>query len=142
MIKCPKCEAEFDDGTEFCTKCGEKLTSIVPAEEKTIAEPVVENNQENVVVQEIIEEVEEKKSGNGSKAIYWILAILVLILSLYASFKIGAAGAEIGSIRSVGGKTLEEAYYQELGNVYKGFSVMTSVIGIFFSAVLVKLGKK
>ncbi len=25
MVKCPDCKVEFPEGTNFCTKCGEKL---------------------------------------------------------------------------------------------------------------------
>ena len=49
---------------------------------------------------------------------------------------------EIGSIESVGGKTLEEGYYQELATVYAGYAAMIRATGIFFSSILAYIGLK
>jgi hypothetical protein len=60
-----------------------------------------------------------------------VLAALVLLMSLYAAHCVVAGGMEIGSIESVGGKTLEEGYYQELATVYAGYAAMIRATGIF-----------
>ena len=52
-------------------------------------------------------------------------------MSLYAAHCVVAGGMEIGSIESVGGKTLEEGYYQELATVYAGYAAMIRATGIF-----------
>lgn len=65
-----------------------------------------------------------------------MLAALVLLMSLYAAHCVVAGGMEIGSIESVGGKTLEEGYYQELATVYAGYAAMIRATGIFFSSIL------
>ena len=43
-------------------------------------------------------------------------------------------------IQSVGGKTLEEAYYFELGNVYAGYAMALRGAGIFGGASLILKG--
>ena len=49
-------------------------------------------------------------------------------------------GSEIAQIQSVGGKTLDEAYYYRLQYVYHGFGVFVLSMGIFMSSVLTYLG--
>ena len=44
------------------------------------------------------------------------------------------------SIESVGGKTLEEAYYHDLGYIYEGYCVAVRAIGAFCSSVLLLFG--
>ena len=63
-------------------------------------------------------------------------AALNVLMSLYAAHCVVAGGMEIGSIESVGGKTLEEGYYQELATVYAGYAAMIRATGIFFSSIL------
>lgn len=41
-----------------------------------------------------------------------------------------SGGLEISRIQSVGGKTLEEAYYHELGTIYNGFAELSHAFGI------------
>lgn len=74
--------------------------------------------------------------------IFFVLAALVLLMSLYAAHCVVAGGMEIGSIESVGGKTLEEGYYQELATVYAGYAAMIRATGIFFSSILAYIGLK
>ena len=66
-----------------------------------------------------------------------MLAALVLLMSLYAAHCVVAGGME-----SVGGKTLEEGYYQELATVYAGYAAMIRATGIFFSSILAYIGLK
>ena len=76
---------------------------------------------------------------------YKILATIVFILSVIASCFIYMGGNHIGEIRSIGGQSLQEAYYYGLGSVYKGLSFFVLTTGIFFSSFLYrfqKLGKK
>ncbi|MBP3546336.1 MAG: hypothetical protein J6K16_04295 [Alphaproteobacteria bacterium] len=67
---------------------------------------------------------------------YKILAVIVFIISIIASYFIFKGGNYIGEIQSVGGRTLEEAYYNGLGLVYKGLSLFVLTTGIFFSSFL------
>ena len=66
--------------------------------------------------------------------------IVTLILFFVAAHLVAAGGSEIMQIQSVGGKTLEEAYYFELGNVYAGYAMALRGAGIFGGASLILKG--
>ena len=57
-----------------------------------------------------------------------------------AANSIKTGGLEIMSIESVGGKTLEEAYYQNLGYIYEGYCVVVKALGVFCSSILLFFG--
>ena len=69
-----------------------------------------------------------------------ILSVVLLIMFFSAANSIKIGGLEIMSIESVGGKTLEEAYYQSLGYIYEGYCVAIRAIGIFCSSILLLFG--
>lgn len=69
-------------------------------------------------------------------------AALTLVLSVIAAAFLHGSGVEIMQIRSVGGKTLEEAYYARLGGVYTGFAIMSVAFGVFAAALLSSFGYK
>ena len=66
------------------------------------------------------------------------VVLIIMFFSAASSIKIG--GLEIMSIESVGGKTLEEAYYQNLGYVYEGYCIAVRAIGVFCSSMLLLFG--
>ena len=68
------------------------------------------------------------------------MAAVVLFMAFIAASNISAGGNEIMQIQSVGGKTLEEAYYFQLGKVYSGYAMFVRTAGVFFAAVLVRCG--
>lgn len=82
------------------------------------------------------------KTHASLKIVYFILAAIVLLFAFNAASSISSAGLNIASIESVGGKTLEEAYYQYSGELYLGYATMVCTTGIFFAAVLAYLGIK
>ncbi len=69
-----------------------------------------------------------------------IFSVVLLIIFFSAANSIKTGGLEIMSIQSVGGKTLEEAYYQSLGYIYEGYCVAVKAIGIFCSSILLLFG--
>lgn len=69
-----------------------------------------------------------------------VVAVILLIMFFLAANSIKTGGLEIMSIESVGGKTLEEAYYQRLGYIYEGYCVAIRAIGIFCSSILLLFG--
>ena len=69
-------------------------------------------------------------------------AVFVLISFERAGSLIARGGANIGDIRSVGGKTMEEAYYLELGTIYKGYALAVRTFGRVTAAVLAWMGIK
>ena len=52
-----------------------------------------------------------------------IISIVLLIMFFSAADSIKTGGLDIMSIESVGGKTLEEAYYHGLGYIYEGYCI-------------------
>ena len=66
------------------------------------------------------------------------LALLIMFFSAADSIKTG--GLDIMSIESVGGRTLEEAYYHGLGYIYEGYCIAIKAFGLFCSALLLLFG--
>lgn len=131
---CPKCGSEAEDGTNTCLNCGLKFDSIYQEKtNKVLSDNVSQRNNvtTGVVIQNLI-----------FKIIFWGLAVVVLVMFFMAASSISKGGTEIMQIRSVGGETLEEAYYEQLGNIYSGLAMVSRALGIFFASVLVRLGFK
>lgn len=51
-------------------------------------------------------------------------------------------GTQISLIKSVGGQTLEESFYDKVGHIYSSFGSLTSLIGLIFSVLFIYLGVK
>ena len=69
-----------------------------------------------------------------------IISVVLLIMFFFAANSVKNGGLDIMSIQSVGGKTLEEAYYYGLGYIYEGYCIAIRAMGIFFSSVLFLFG--
>lgn len=129
---CPKCGTEIDFTAQTCPQCGAEIpdnTTVVADSEKNAQAPAPTPST-------------SLKSRSYLKIIYFALAVIVLFFSFSAASSISSAGLNIASIESVGGKTLEEAYYQYSGELYLGYAAMVRTTGIFFAAVLAYLGIK
>jgi len=74
--------------------------------------------------------------------IFPILGIVVLVMCFMAANSISNGGAQIMRITSQGGRTLEEAYYRQLGGIYSGYANVVRAIGISLASFLVWLGLK
>lgn len=72
----------------------------------------------------------------------FIVAGLVLVLFIIAAVMVNNGGSEIAQIESVGGKTLEEAYYTRLGTIYASQATAYVATGLAFSGILTALGFK
>lgn len=77
----------------------------------------------------------------GYLTAHTFIGIGVLIMFFMAASDVSDAGKNISRISSVGGKTLEEAYYSELGDVYRGYALAIRAFGIFAFAIISKVGK-
>ena len=132
---CPKCGSNVEDGAQVCPNCGLDFSTISSKPEVTNEIKQESNNTPFVAKQE---------GGNNIliKVVYFGLAVVVLVMFFIAASSIVDGGSEIMQIQSVGGKTLEEAYYTGLGTIYAGYAMISRALGIFFASVLVWLGLK
>lgn len=130
---CPKCGNSVEVGDGVCSNCGLDFSTI---------------KQENTNDMEVTTPVNATQNTSTLsekpviKFVYFGLAAVVLVMFFIAAGSIANGGSEIMKIQSVGGKTLEEAYYAELGAIYSGYAMISRALGIFFSSVLVWLGLK
>jgi len=63
--------------------------------------------------------------------IHTCLGIGIMIMFFMAASGVSNAGKNISMIESVGGKTLEEAYYTQVGNIYQSCAIAIRALGIF-----------
>lgn len=136
---CPKCGTSFE-GTNLCPQCGFDINTVNQNAKPENADSVTPANTQ---AEKRIPSSEAKTSANPVMlVVYFGLAVVVFGMFFVAANNISSGGNEIMQIQSVGGKTLEEAYYFELGAVYAGYAMITRALGIFFASVLVWLGIK
>lgn len=137
---CPKCGTALAEGSRKCDHCGFAFAEEVPTE------TVTSDAQQPKMPEEAPAQAAAPEHRAAKKLpvniVFYVLAALVLIMSLYAARCVISGGLEIGSIESVGGKTLEEAYYQSLGTVFAGYAAMIRATGIFFASILAYIGLK
>lgn len=131
---CPKCSTEIDSSSKTCPQCGVEIPSA--------PSPIVDTPKYASAPTPSITPSTAPKTHASLKIVYFILAAIVLLFAFSAASSISSAGLNIASIESVGGKTLEEAYYQYSGELYLGYATMVRTTGIFFAAVLAYLGIK
>ena len=129
MKKCPACEQELSNNEKFCPKCG---ASTETAAEQPIKEDDIAKEQETkpILEEETFSQeaavLEHKISMAKMKAIFATILIIVSFSALLTPIikddtnlsEVQGAydnAVAISSIESVGGKTLEEAYYQAYG---------------------------
>ena len=142
---CPKCGQRLDEGTMMCGNCGYNIPAI-ETEKLSKGENcgVIGNNQSNW---QRTSPTTDRQHQDSDMAVWHLigniilaLAVIVLILSFISGGLVFKGGIDIAGIESVGGKTLEEAYYQYSGSVYFGYAVFIVAAGIAFSSVLAFLG--
>lgn len=149
---CPKCGCNVEDEVQVCPGCGYDFSVVNPAEEPAAPDTAVQSVQ--------TDGNNAGNTGNGIgtgiaglfrtdinsntiiKLVFFGMAAIVLIMFFVAASKISGGGREIMRIQSVGGKTLDEAYYAELGGIYAGYAVIARALGIFFASVLAWMGLK
>lgn len=120
---CPKCGGKLASFDEECGSCGNKMATI----------PTTSSRNSSVST---------PSDNNTMKIVGYTLAVIVFLFTFYAAHSISEAGTAISEIKSVGGQTLEEAYYFELGGIYSGFANMARATGVFFSSVIVLISNK
>lgn len=138
LLVCPNCGAEIKDEYKVCPNCGYDFLN-----KKTGADSHTGNPNTEIPPVPSIPMVQKKESSYDIKSIvFCVVAFVVFIMSLIAANSISDAGNQISQIKSVGGQTLEEAYYNQLGNLYSGYAMFVRTCGIFFTGILVHIGLK
>lgn len=132
---CPKCGVQIEKEQTNCSKCGFNIANVLNVS--------VDNQEALLVGESKTTSIDSPKGTSIVNTIAFLgIAAVVLIMFFSAASKISEGGLGIMEIQSVGGKTLEEAYYFELGSIYAGYATVTRALGIFFASVLVWLGLK
>lgn len=128
---CPKCGTNVEDGSGVCSNCGLDFSAIK------------QDNKTSVEVTALAHTNQKTQTlfrNSVVRFVYFGLAAVVLVMFFMAASSIADGGKEIMQIQSVGGETLEEAYYAELGLIYSGYAIIARALGIFFASVLAWLG--
>ena len=165
QLFCPRCGSPILQGISQCPNCGFGLPNI-PSQNSNSSFPNSSGlHTENKMIfcpKYLSGETKCKKCGAKLKApsaktfhthdtesrkisiIRLVLSIVMAAFILYEMFQAAdnvlQGGKDIMGIESVGGKTLEEAYYFYLGKVYNGYATVIRMLGVFFASVLVMLG--
>ena len=137
------------DNTSFKTDLPDHLSNESQdskATETTIVKEVKEEPKavppEHIAITKTIPAHSETKKTDHKNIFLFIMAAVVLILCILASNTIGTYAEEMASIRSVGGTSINEAYFQAHGHIYEGVSQLIIAIGLFMSSILVWMGIK
>lgn len=120
---CPKCGGKLASFDEECGSCGNKMATAPSTSSRSSS-------------------ASTSSDYGPNKIMGYTLAVIVFLFTFYAAHSISEAGTAISQIKSVGGQTMEEAYYFELGGVYAGFAHMARATGVFFSSVIVLISNK
>lgn len=139
VVFCPKCGTKIQDDNSICSSCNFDIS------ETKIENMVFTSSEPSVKEIADVPSSTERATPSFSVvklAAFSIIAAVVLFMFLSAANKIASGGLAIMDIKSVGGKTLEEAYYFELGTIYAGYATVTRALGIFFASVLIWMGLK
>lgn len=156
---CPKCGNEIKDNSTVCDKCNfniktnqqlEDIKYIEKENQNTMNTNIDKNEQlselkkidNHPLAVEKLHKSSDNKMNIVKAILFSLIAIFILVMSFIAARQIAQGGLKIMDIQSVGGKTLEEAYYSSLGDVYQGYATVVRIIGMFFASVLVWLGLK
>lgn len=131
---CPYCGTEMSENAKTCPTCHMEVAKEQIETSEVRTAPSVE--------------LEQKKTRKWPYVLFRLIklaAFCVLAAYIYQEFQSAAAsisrgGRNISYIQSVGGKTLEEAYYAELGHVYSGYATITRALGCAISGILVGIG--
>lgn len=137
------------DNTSFKTDLPDHLSNESQdskATETTIVKEVKEEPKavppEHIAITKTIPAHSETKKTDHKNIFLFIMAAVVLILCIFASNTIGTYAEEMAYIRSVGGTSINEAYFQAHGHIYEGVSQLIIAIGLFMSSILVWMGIK
>ena len=144
-MNCPKCGSDNQDTVKQCENCG---FGFYPEEKIELPDYVMTTSKFSDISKPVA--VEDKLLLGTERYIcsketvlgifLFVIAAIVFLFSIVGALSIFHGGSEIAEIQSVGGKTLEEAYYYRLHSVYNGYGFLVLTVGIFCTSVLSAAG--
>lgn len=137
---CPKCGAENTDQNQICENCGCRF-AVGESKEILPSLGAVNTASKEVTAEtplplKFVKTPALPDLNKHLPNLFFAVAFSVLVLSVIGAVCLFIGGARISEIQSVGGKTLEEAYYSRLQLIYNGFGFLVLSAGIFMSATL------
>ncbi len=148
---CSKCGNELKDKEEFCGKCGNKAELKERSLEKHIKCKLCGKNIKEENYQKYngycnnCYENKDRKPNKWLiiiKIVLYIIAIIVVIMAFDGADKIGIASNEMKNLRSIGGETVAEAYYQYYGTFLSGLESVIRALGITLGVVIAYIAKR
>lgn len=83
-----------------------------------------------------------QNDGSFMQLLCYVAAIAIVVMCFIGADQIAKASKDMISLRSVGGKTVAEAYYQDYGKFLDGLTYVVRAISIGFGALLICAGNK
>jgi len=142
---CPKCGVAMSENSNKCSKCdyvAVKNNNDTNSIKDSYGKFDTYDSFRSTPQKNVGTTINTDKWDKVRKIAFPILGVIVLVLCFAAASTINKSGNEIMQISSVGGRTLDEAYYRELGGIYSGYANIARAIGISLAAFLVWLGFK
>lgn len=104
--------------------------------ETVITEPVNSAEKDNKTEVKVVIPEKSKIGSIFHKIIFTVFSIVLFVSVWTICDKIKEYGLDIALIRSVGGKTLEEAYYADIGKIYMYFADFVKVLTAGISGII------
>lgn len=135
MWTCYKCKTVTeDDLKELCFSC------MTPRKDSEL------KNLYQTISNETTPADNSFQSPNNTKQAFGVLVICLGMLSgslfFLAAIKLYLSGAELQTLRSVGGESVAEVYYQQMGKHGVGYAVMSFAFGLGVIAISLGQGIK
>ena len=137
--KCPSCGATVNKDTTFCSTCGSHIGN------EQQSQPSQNKSESSAELYHALKDSVLLKMKNTPRRtigliLFCIVAVAVIFTFYQAASGIQTYGNSISQISSVGGQTLEEAFYWELGLIFIMLAKCIRAFSWFLGAVLVWLG--
>ena len=122
MKHCIQCGDELNDDVQFCTKCGANQQMV---------------DMQQSSPQSFSQQVSNTQSSSNDQ-ISKIFSIAVIAFGIVGFVILLVTGADLTTLRSVAGGTVDEAYYQSIGAALIGFAFIDAMFTAYFAQKLLK----
>lgn len=143
---CRNCGNELKNGEERCDKCGYVPTKKIVSENYKNNISAMENNKDSMESKinnsQSENYVYRKKYRILIKIALYVLAIVVVSMSFETSNTLNRAAINMMDLRSVSGKTVDEAFYQYYGTFVNGLDNFVKMVGITCGVIIAYIGMK